>query len=186
MGVRINPCFGCPLREGCEQRDEFRKRVAGLGLRSATFRCQKLTDALRPGRRIMVTTPAIKVTSIGWGGDPINFHVDHLAVPATIVSADDCTFVCVIDPNHVYGASVDLMDAEPGDADLEKYRFRKRQHARRIVRFLDEPDLPLCWHKRIQRDGKCDCPAETKDQWGGTNGGCYCAQEAKLMRELAD
>lgn len=165
MAVRINPCHGCPLREGCEQRDEFRRRVHGLGLRSATFRCAKLDEALRPGRRIMVPTPRARDRGNGYEMD---IRVEKVAVPATVTGAHDGEFTCVIDPGHIYGRlSYDGEEIPPDD----KYRFRRKQRASRIIRFLDEPDMPLCkTGARVLRDGTCDRP----DDWP-----CYCALAAE-------
>lgn len=178
MGVRINPCHGCPLREGCEQRTEFRRRVSGLGLRSATFRCGRLDEALRPGRRIMISTPYMEDRSSYWEPD---YRVRHKAVPATITGAHDGTFTCTIDPGHVVG-KIDC-DGAADEESVEKYRFRRRMRAQRIIRFLDEPDQPICRNGRVQRDGKCDSPREERDKLGAQDGGCYCANEVALAAE---
>lgn len=172
MAVRINPCHGCPLREGCEQRDEFRRRVRGLGLRSATFRCQKLDDALRQGRRIMVATPRIRDCGSGYYPD---HRVEMVAVPATITGSRDGEFTCVIDPGHVYGQMSYEGDEIPPD---EKYRFRRKQRASRIIRFLDEPDMEVCKDGgRVQRNGACDRPPGEI---------CYCEQTASLLAEIQE
>lgn len=171
MAARINPCHGCPAREGCEQRDEFRRRIAGIGARSVTFRCERLNAALRPGRRIVIGTPVMVDHSSYC--EP-NFRIRQTAVPATITRSHDGKFTCVIDPGHVRGR-LDLYENDEPE-DIEKYRFRKYLRAQQIIRFLDEPDMPVCRNGRVQRDGTCDAP----------DGGCYCAEEAQLAQALAD
>jgi hypothetical protein len=161
MSVRINPCHGCPLREGCDQRDEFRRKVRGLGLRSATFRCQRLDDGLRKGRRIMISTPQMRDRGSSYNPD---YCVEMVAVPATITSSYDGMFTCVIDPGHVYGR---VFEDAPAGEDVDKYRFRRRMKAQRIIKFLDEPDMALCDTGRVVRNGQCDRTADEV---------CYCAE----------
>ena len=157
MGVRINPCHGCPLREGCDQRDEFRKRVSGLGLRSATFRCAKLAEALRPGRRVMVPTPEMRVQQV-YPGD-FDCRIEMVAVPATVTASDDAGgFSGVIDPGHVYGRPEEVT-GEPS-APADKYRFRKKMRSARIIRILDEPDRKICEQGRVMVGDQCDKPAD--------------------------
>lgn len=161
MSVRINPCHGCPVRDGCEQRDEFRRRVSGCGARSVTFRCEKLTEALRPGRRIMVSTPYLDIRR-----DFGDWQMAHKAVPATITGSGDGKFTCTIDPGHVQGGINN--DGDEDAANVDKYRFRKSMRAQRIIVFLDDqPDMPICKNGRVQRAGACDAP----------DGGCYCEHE---------
>jgi len=167
MSTRINPCHGCPVRDGCEQRDEFRRRVSGCGARSVTFRCERLTEALRPGRRVMISTPYVDVRS-----DYDDWRMAQKAVPATISGSHEDKFTCTIDPGHVQGGLNN--DGEEDPASLDKYRFRKRMRAQRIIRFLDEPDMPVCKNGRVQRGGACDAP----------DGGCYCENE-KAVEALA-
>jgi len=113
----------------------------------------------------MVSTPHMHVASNSWEYD--DWSVRHKAVPATIAGSYDGQFTCVIDPGHVSGR-IDG-DGNESDADVEKYRFRRTMRAHRIIRFLDEPDMPVCKNGRVQRAGTCDAP----------DGGCYCAQEAE-------
>lgn len=174
MAVRINPCHGCPLGKDCEQRADFRARVSGLGLRSATFRCQKIADALRPGRRIMISAPVLEDRSDGWHPE---MCIQHMAVKATITSSDDAgRFVCVIDP----GQAED--DPVPNDSkkniDPNKFRFRRKMGAYRVIRFLDEPDAKLCEEgRRILRGDACDRPP------GET---CYCDQMDQIAKEFPE
>lgn len=139
MSVYLKPCTGCPLRNGCEQRDDFRKRVAGLGLRSATFNCDRLRKAITPGTRILVNHP-ISVETSGYCGEPYT-DVVRVEVPATIVTSDRDEFSCVIDRDALLAA----IDEHEADADkVDIYRFRKTMKARRIVKFLDEPRRAIC------------------------------------------
>lgn len=170
MSVRINPCHGCPLREGCEQRDEFRRKVSGLGLRSATFRCQRLDDGLRKGRRVMITTPKMRDRGSLW--EP-HYTTEHVPVPATITGSHDGMFTCVIDPGRVYGS---VVDGEASTDGADKYRFRRRMRAQRIIRFLDEPDMAVCDLGRPMRGDQCD---RTSDE------PCYCAEQAAIAKEFA-
>lgn len=169
--MRINPCHGCPLREGCEQREEFRQRTRGLGARSVRFRCDKLERALYPGRRIMIGTPRM----VGeWEPD---LRVQSTAVPATITGFHDDKFTCVIDPGHVRGQiDGDGCEAPPED----KYRFRKYMRAQRIIHFLDEPDMPICEYGRVLRNGVCDFPKGDARTYG-----CTCKQFAEMAAELS-
>lgn len=151
MAVYLKPCTGCPLREGCEQRNDFRKRVSGLGLRSATFNCQRLKAALAPGTRIVVKHPiAVEVDS--YYGDTEIFYED---LPATITSSHVDEFSCVIDRNALLQAIEDL-EGEGADK-VDTYRFRKTLKARRIIRFLDEPRRGFCSCGRVKSaDGSCE------------------------------
>jgi len=164
--TRINPCHGCPLREGCDLRETFRERTRLLGdvARSVTFRCKKLADALRPGRRVLVPTPRPKEGPYSWGGDP-DIQIESVAVPATITGSHDNTFSCVIDEGNVFGRW--SYEAGGQQAPDERFRFRKSMRHTRVVRFLDEPDRRLCeMGKRVMKaDGTCDKP----DDWP-----CYC------------
>lgn len=143
MAVYLKPCTGCPLRVGCDQRDEFRRRVKGLGLRSATFRCSILQTAIAPGTRILVSHPITVETGGDYGHGP-QFDVIREDLPATITSSDCDEFSCVIDRDALV-AAIALHEGEGLDK-VDTYRFRKTMKARRIVRFLDEP-------KRVQCDG---------------------------------
>ncbi len=159
MAVRINPCFGCPLRKGCEQKQEFSKRVAGLGLRSATFDCSRLSEALSFGSRIVVKMPT-------FGPDEYEGTVfnGHREVNATIHSSDGNRFACVVDK-----ADIDLMvedEVLAESADPAKIRHRKTMRHTRIVRFLDEPKWTKCEsHGLVSPSGDC---AERE---------CYCAND---------
>lgn len=152
MAVYLRPCNGCPLRNGCEQRDDFRKRVAGLGLRSATFDCERLKLALAPGTRITVNHP-ITVETSGYFGEPCH-DVVRVELPATILGSGRDEFHCVIDRDALL-AAIDEHEADAERADT--YRFRKTMSHRRIVRFLDEPRRSFCECGRPRLlDGTCD------------------------------
>lgn len=154
MSVYLKPCTGCPLRDGCEQRDEFRRRVKGLGLRSATFRCSILQAAIAPGTRILVSHPITVET----GGDHYyspQFEVIREDLPATITSSDCDEFSCVIDRDALV-AAIELHEGEGLDK-VDTYRFRKTMKARRIVKFLHEPRRNLCACGKVRLpDGSCD------------------------------
>jgi len=156
MAVYLRPCTGCPLRVGCKQRDEFRQRVAGLGLRSATFNCALLKSALAPGTRIVVRHP-IGVETSGYSGEPY-YDIVRVELPATIIGSGRDDFSCVIDRDALVAA----IEEHEADADkLDIYRFRKTMKHTRIVRFLDEPRRALSPCGRPKRpDGKCDLRAD--------------------------
>lgn len=162
--TRLNPCHGCPVRAGCEQREVFRAKARGLGARSITFRCPRLDKELRQGRRILVMTPRMKEHVRSTAYEP-DFRVEMVAVPATITGSHDGEFTCVIDPGHVYGRLNGNLEESPPD---DKYRFRRKMRAARIIRFLDEPDMEVCKNgARVMRGGVCDrLPDEA----------CYCKQ----------
>lgn len=154
MSVYLRPCTGCPLREGCKQRDEFRRRVAGLGLRSATFNCDHLKKAIEPGTRILISHP-IKVETEGSYYDGPQFDFIREDLPATIISSDGERFSCVIDRDALAQA-IERHEGEDIDK-VDTYRFRKTMLARRIVRFLDEPKRRVCDGGRLLLpEGGCE------------------------------
>lgn len=155
MAVRLNPCFGCPLKDGCPDRDDWRRKVSGLGLASARFRCKRLADQVRLGRRIVITAPVFGE------GDYGEYDMARQPVHATISS---------VYPDHRFSAIVDRGQIEdmvlPG-TDPNQVRFRKRMRHSRIVQFLDEPDGTFCKLGSLkagdecdQRDGQCGCKQE--------------------------
>jgi len=168
VSVYLKPCTGCPLRNGCEQRDEFRKRVSGLGLRSATFNCERLAKAIQAGTRILVSHP-IRVETGGSYEGP-EYRIIRADFSATITNSDRDKFSCVIDRD----ALVEAIDDQGGE-DSEKvdtYRFRKKMLARRVVRFLDEPKRHICGcGNPVLPSGECD-KRSNEDCWaaGGQNG----------------
>lgn len=142
MAVYIRPCVGCPLREGCDLRADFRRKVHGLGLRSATFNCSILEAELRPGRRIIVLQPiAVYVGCDAYEGEQRD--IVRVEVPATILSAKADVFSCVVDREALLKETEALNHAEEIDK-IDTFRFRKAMRVARIVRFLDEPDANLC------------------------------------------
>ncbi len=150
MSVRINPCYGCPIRNGCKQRDDFKQKVAGLGLRSATFNCARLSDRLAPGTRIVVNVPIFGEED--YYGE---VAVGRQEVPATICTHKGNDFSCIIDLEAMKVLEEDgyLKDG----ADPNKIRFRKTMKHSRIVRFLDEPKRSICmFGNPILPSGKCD------------------------------
>ena len=160
MSVHIFPCNRCPLREGCEQKAEFAKRVAGIGARSVAFRCDKLANEIRTGRRIVIK----QLQPVGFGryeDDGLRFK--RVEVPATISSwRPNYSFGCVVDKGAVT-VPPDILEIVPY-YEPERFRFRKNQPHYRIVRFLDEPDRRTCIGGQILSNGQC----EVRD------GDCYC------------
>ena len=153
--AHISPCHLCPLRDGCALRDEFRAQARALGSAaiSVAFRCPRLAKEIRPGRRVVVGHPQID----GHDRDDGLPIIKHAAVPATVTDVGrKHRFVCVIDPGAI---TID----ESAHANP---RFRRRQAHYRIVRFLDEPDFPLCASGNVLRDGKCDT----------SENHCFCKQ----------
>lgn len=169
--MRIKPCHGCPFREGCELRDEFRARARGVGASSITFRCGRLADLLRPGSRVVITAPVIG-TTYGYDEKEHEVCVDRLQVKATVTKLDgQGRFACVVDPGQ-------LIDEE-GEPVADKYRFRKLAPVSRIKRLLDEPAFPICEGGNVVRDDKCD----TRE-----SGDCWCPrsqQGEKFARMIA-
>lgn len=164
MSVRINPCFGCPLKVGCTQRTEFSKRVSGLGLRSATFNCAKLDAALSPGTRIVVTMPVIGQDEDG----SYEYNVGRHDVPATIVTSAGNKFSCIVDADAV--KTMEDLGYLGENVDPNKIRFRKTMRHSRIKRFLSEPKRRLCeFGNPILLSGMCD----TRD------GNCPCSKVEK-------
>lgn len=163
MSVRINPCFGCPLSKGCEQKSDYKRRVSGLGLRSATFRCAKLSEVLSAGTRVEIAAPIRDYTrhedDFGF-----QFEIIHAWVPATITASKGHEFACIIDREPLLMAMRNRGDLE---TDVDKVRFRKYMRHARIVRFLDEPKAKLCAYgnpiladgRHDVREGQCDCSA---------------------------
>lgn len=165
MAVRINPCFGCPLRNGCDQRDEFARRVRGLGLRSATFNCGRLAAYLTMGTRIEIAAPVRDFrfhTSSGSVDHGFDYKITRFIVPATINGANQTTFTCVIDREALKAAMDTCGDRE---TNVDRVRFRKTMRHSRIVRFLDEPKRRFCDLGNVRtpegkcdsRDGECEC-----------------------------
>lgn len=156
----IHPCRLCPLRNGCDLREQYRRRVRGLGAASVRFSCPKLAAEIRGGRRIAINVPR---TGENRWGEPS--RVSSKQVYATITSAHaDHSFGCIVDPGQI-----DEDDVYDG-VDPNKIRFRRIQKHHRIVRFLDEPDGAFCGLGALMRDGKCD----TMD------GGCTCRDIQKF------
>lgn len=163
MSVRINPCFGCPLRVGCDQRAEFSRRVRGLGLRSATFNCDRLAEALTMGTRIEISAPVrdyrLSPTSEDHG---FEYEITRFLVPATITTKNPTTFACTIDREPLKAAMDKCGDRE---TNVDRVRFRKTMRHSRIVRFLDEPKRTFCNLGNVRRpdggcearDGECGC-----------------------------
>lgn len=163
----IKPCRGCPLRHGCEQREDFRRRVRELGglARTVRFKCPKLGAEIRPGRRIIIRQPH-RVPG-AWDDD---WGISSEPLPATIVW---------VYPDHSFSATVDkapfmaLFDRQIDTTDIddwEKRRFRKRQAHYRIIQFLDEPDRTVCALGCVggraacePRGGTCECAAQERE-----------------------
>lgn len=151
MGVRINPCFRCPLATGCEHRNELRRRVSGIGARSVNFPCDRLAAEVRPGRRIVISHPV-------WYEDGGDYR--RMNVPATITSiTTGYRFACIVDPIE------EVMFMQDGK-DANKYRFRRTMRHFRIVRFLEEPDEKFCELGQLRRLDRCDV----------RDGECLCEQ----------
>lgn len=163
MSVRINPCYGCPIKEGCEQKAEYRRRVSGLGLRSATFRCERLKDRIKPGTRIVVTMPTFGPNNYGE-----DIYCGRREVKATIHSSDGMHFACVVDKSEID----DMAEREElsESADRERIRYRKTMRHSRIVRFLDEEPWRVCeFGAVVIPSGSCG------------NSHCSCREYGKLV-----
>jgi hypothetical protein len=160
------------LREGCAKRAEFAKRAAGTGAVSIRFRCDILLREIRPGRRIVIWQPFLVADpTYHYPGDD-DRRIQWMPVAATITRADGSyTFVCTVDPGQAPAHGVVLDDQAP--AERRSRRFRKTQRHIRIIRFLDEPDAPLCDAPYVLRDGRCDAH----------EGACRCYGDASDEHE---
>ena len=144
MGTRINPCFGCPLREGCQQREVYRKKVRKLAARVVEFTCPILAKRIRKGARVVIR--ASRIVS-DWTGEP---QLETLHVPATITATR---------PGHAFACTVD-----PGQGVEDRYRFRRFQKHTRILELLEE-SRAVCDVGNVQQpdigcdrgDGECIC-----------------------------
>jgi hypothetical protein len=156
MMTAIHPCRLCPLREGCEQRELFRALVRSSQAVSVTYRCPILAKEIRVGRRIVINAPYIEAAQYSPYGPDGDEKTGTHEVAATITSVRSShAFACTVD----FGALGSVEDGGIGESvkDPNKLRFRRMQKHHRIVRFLDEPDEPLCKMCGSRfRDGKCD------------------------------
>ena len=156
--MTIQPCYLCPLRNGCAKREEFRKRIKGLHAVSVRFSCEILGAAIRRGRRIVIMHPYLV--------DSPDIEVHKAEVSATIASvASDYSFSAVVDRGEIERISDDGEEMAPiksygvlmSTDDVNCRRFRKRQKHTRIIRFLDEPDWTVCNSGNVQTPaGECD------------------------------
>jgi len=154
--MRLNPCHGCPARDGCEQREVYRAAVAGIGARNVSFTCAVLAARMKPGTRITISTPTVTFGGYRhYTDEPIErWGVKDVA--ATILATrPDHKFSCVVDPGE--------LDAEcvAEDKDVNRLRFRKMRPHTRIKAFRDEPPLKVCEGGNVLRDGACD----RRDEW---------------------
>ncbi len=157
MGVYLKPCHGCPVPKltddaACAaKRTEMRSKVSGLGLASAAFKCAVLANHFRVGRRITITTPILK-HGRHWDD---GYLVDWKEVKATVLAFDGRRFQSVVDLADMESARSESV--EESDKEAKDFIYRKPVFASRIVRFLDEPDRPLCAGGNVADDaGKCD------------------------------
>ena len=165
MGIYIAPCVGCPIKEGCEQREAFRQRARGIGASSIRFKCDLLAHALRIGRRITILQPIGVEVSGRWEPER---SIVRAVVKATINGLSPrYEFSCVIDRGEIeraqqnYPTCTDTVE----DDDIERFRFRRYQKPSRIQAFLDEPDWVLCELGTMRHpDAVCD----------GEKGSCWC------------
>jgi hypothetical protein len=145
MAVYLKPCHGCPIGRDaeCTIRDEMRRRVSGLGLRSASFRCSRLAEEIRVGRRVRVSVVIAKQYHGPDGGSIVRG-----AVKATVTGSHDGEFCFRIDEGEI---KVNAIVREP-----EKIHYRGWTPVRRIVGFLDEPDVPAdqAWQATWGEDGE--------------------------------
>lgn len=152
MGTRIVPCYRCPLREGCQQRDIYRQKAAGIGAVSIRFKCPVLAARLAPGTRIKIPHPVGVLEYDCYAGEHEVFKKYDL--PATITTSDGYNFAAIID-----------VDQTDEDGQPVKNRFRRKMPAYRIAEFLDEPPRKFCeLGNLLLPDGKCD----------NSDGECYC------------
>lgn len=154
MSIRITPCYRCPLREGCQQRDVYRQKASGLGAVSIRFRCKILADRLAPGVRIKIPHPVGFTAYDPYGGENTIFK--SLPLPATILSSDGYNFSSVIDK-----------DETDEEGEPLNNRFRRKMPAYRIVEFIDEQPRKICkMGNLLLPDGTCD-----------NSGECWCTMQ---------
>ena len=164
MSIQIHPCRMCPIRVGCDQREAFRKRARASGAVSVTYRCDRLAGELRPGRRIEIATPHLDHYDRD-DGSPIYRRRGARATVTSVTAGHQ--FTCVVDPEDGPAAEDDIRDTA-------LVRFRRRRPHSTILRLLDEPDMPLCGYKYVQRNGVCDNP-----------GVCTCASDKAAAEAFA-
>jgi hypothetical protein len=170
MAVRINPCHGCIIREGCELRAAWREKLSGLGLRSARFNCPKLASEVRVGRRITVLAPVSDYDTSEYGTS-----ASRQEVKATITAVNkNHDFACVVDPGQL--TEDDIYDEH---SDVDKIRFWKFRKPTRIHKLLDEPDVKICENGNIRRNGVCDYRKDKQNQ-------CACDYMAFMNRQYGD
>lgn len=158
MGVRITPCYRCPLRDGCPQREVYRQKASGLGAISIWFKCKILADRLKPGTRIKIPHPYVAM-AYGWDGSEHDVY-RTAPMPATILTSDGYRFSAVIDK-----------DQTDENDDPVANRFRRMMPAYKIVEFLDEPPRKICEQGNLLlEDGTCD-----------TSSGCSCKEFADIL-----
>lgn len=178
MGVYIAPCAGCPVKNGCTQREIFRQRARGLGASSVRFRCNLVANALRVGRRITILQPiGVEVS----GQYEPEISIRRAVVRATIngLSAR-YDFSCVIDKGEIERAQRYYPNCaeEWTPEDIERRRYRRYQKPSRIQTFLDEPDWLQCPHGTMHApDSVCD---------GGKGPQCWCGRGDLPIPEPGD
>lgn len=167
MSARIFPCHGCPIGKDCTHRKELSAKVRGLGLRSAAFPCERLAAELRPGRRVVISQP-YRTDAPGYCDEDYLHQITRVDVPATINSVHLHYRPSVIVDKDAPRPDEDLLTEE--EAAINKARFRRAMPHTRIIRFLDEPDRPLCKSGRVLlSSGECD-----HLDWPDDNGPCEC------------
>ena len=159
--THIAPCTRCPLKQGCELRDEFRARVRGLGASSVRFKCSRLAAEIRIGRRVIIRATILEECSYS-DGDEYGSIIRHYEVAATVTTAyPDYSFAATIDQGALessMGGERDNWFEDVPTEQVNKRRFRRKQKHIRIVRFLNEPDRQFCSAYKILLlpDGSCD------------------------------
>jgi hypothetical protein len=148
--MRLNPCHACPLRKGCENLDQLKKKASGTGARSISYDCAKLDKEMRIGRRILIETVILTPTDNPYYGGDV-YDRSRRNVKATITARSGYyRFACIVDPGQITEEDV----AE--GVDTNKIRFRKTMRHTRIMGFMDEPDAEISMCGNVKRDGKCE------------------------------
>lgn len=168
--MRINPCHGCPAREGCERISEMKDITRRLGAVSVKFTCDRLDHEMRIGRRIMTDVPRIRAHPASLEPEEVYSKV---SVPATITGRGGYyEFTCTTDPGTAKPRPFRDEDRE----QVERRRFLKWRKHTRITRFLDEPDRKVCESGRVLLPGgACD---------GHPDGRCWCKEAAEALTDF--
>lgn len=122
-------CRNCAHeREPCQQRENVRASLKGLGMTSVKFRCPDREPRFRRGQRVSVTWPV---------PDDSGYDMPTLETwPATVIRESGARFLVLIDDTD--------SDHETPATEYVKNPTLFARPAPNCVRPIDEPDVTLC------------------------------------------